>query len=70
MTRCRIEHHAKLESQLADIRKFVNEQADEKGLWFVPQTVTEDYLQRALRSLHEVVEGKTSVECAIAALHF
>lgn len=46
----------------------VNEQANDAGLWFVPQTVTEDYLQRALRRLHEAVEGKSAAICAIDAL--
>lgn len=32
------------------------EQAEDAGLWFVPRTVTEDYLQRALRRLHAAIE--------------
>jgi hypothetical protein len=35
----------------------VNEQAEDAGLWFVAQTITEDYLQRALRRLHAAVEA-------------
>lgn len=50
------------------IRALVNAQAKDKGLWFVPITITEDYLQSALRRLHEVIEGKTSAQCAIEAL--
>jgi hypothetical protein len=46
----------------------VNEQAEDDGLWFVPQTITEDYLQRALRRLHEAVEGKSQEQCAVEAL--
>jgi hypothetical protein len=46
----------------------VNEQAEDDGLWFVPQTITEDYLQRALRRLHEAVEGKSQEQCAMEAL--
>jgi len=46
----------------------VNEQADDEGLWFVAETITEDYLQRALRRLHAAVEGKTPTECALKAL--
>jgi len=46
----------------------VNEQADDDGLWFVTETITEDYLQRALRRLHAAVEGKTQTECALKAL--
>ena len=48
--------------------RVVNEQAEDGGLWFVPQTITEDILQNALRRLHEAVEGKSSEECARAAL--
>lgn len=37
--------------------EIVNEQAEDEGLWFVTQTATEDYLQRALRRLHEAIEN-------------
>ncbi len=40
----------------AAIRKVVDEQAEDEGLWFVPVTITEDILQRALRRLHAVIE--------------
>lgn len=50
------------------IKAVVDEQANDDGLWFIPVTITEDYLQRALRRLHEVVEGKTSEECAVEVL--
>lgn len=46
----------------------VNEQAEDKGLWFVPKYASEDYLQEALRRLHEAVEGKTREECARSAM--
>ncbi len=36
--------------------KVVAEQAEDEGLWFVPQTAPEDYLQQALRRLHAAVE--------------
>lgn len=36
----------------------VEEQAEDVGLWFVAETATEGYLQRALRRLHAAVEGK------------
>jgi len=32
------------------------EQAEDKGLWFIPQYASEDYVQRALRKLHDEVE--------------
>lgn len=50
------------------IRAVVDEQANDEGLWFVPVTITEDYLQKALRRLHEVIEGKSSEECAAEVL--
>jgi hypothetical protein len=46
----------------------VNEQAEDGGLWFVAETITEDYLQRALRRLHAAVEGKSHEQCARDAL--
>ena len=46
----------------------VDEQANDEGLWFWPQTVGEDILQRALRRLHEAVEGKSAADCARSAL--
>lgn len=52
----------------AEIRKIVDEQADDWGLWCEPRSVVEDILQRALRRLHVAIEGKTEEECAIAAL--
>lgn len=53
-----------LESDIAVLRDVVNEQADDEGLWFIAQTASEAYVQAALRRLHEVIEGKTSEECA------
>ncbi len=35
----------------------VNEQAEDESLWFIPEYVTEEYLQKALRKLHAVIEG-------------
>jgi len=35
----------------------VHKQAEDRDLWFIPETITEDYLQRALRKLHAAVEG-------------
>ena len=52
----------------AAIKAVVAEQVDDDGLWFVARTVTEDYLQRALRRLHAVIEGKTPEQCALEAL--
>jgi len=40
----------------ADVRAVVNEQADDPALWLIQPTITEEYLQRALRRLHAVIE--------------
>ena len=46
----------------------VSAQALDEGLWFEAETAPEAYLQDALRTLHEVVEGSSREECANAAL--
>jgi hypothetical protein len=48
--------------------QIVNEQAEDEGLWFMPQYASEAYLQAALRRLHEAVEGKSKENCALEAL--
>jgi DNA repair exonuclease SbcCD ATPase subunit len=53
------------ERRLHAIQSKVNEQSEDDGLWIVPRTLPEAYLQDALRTLHEVIEGKTSEECAM-----
>ena len=40
------------------LKKIVDEQAEDEGLWFDPVYVTEDYLQKALRRLHAAIEGE------------
>jgi hypothetical protein len=42
--------------------------AEDEGLWFEAQTAAEAYLQQELRQLHEVVEGTSIAEMAIAAM--
>lgn len=54
----------KLEAKQDKARKVVEIQALDDGLWFEAQFLTEDYLQKALRRLHEAVEGRTQEECA------
>jgi hypothetical protein len=49
-------------------QEVVDEQAEDEGLWFIPETITEDILQRALRRLHEAIEGRTSAQCAAEAI--
>jgi len=42
---------------LANIRKLVDTQAEDAGLWFLTATAPEAYLQQQLRVLHAVIEG-------------
>jgi hypothetical protein len=42
---------------LAAIRKVVNAQAEDEGLWFMAETAPEAYLQQELRRLHSVIES-------------
>lgn len=41
---------------LEDLKILVDTQAEDEGLWFDAQYVTEAYLQRALRELHDRCE--------------
>lgn len=43
--------------QLMIARQLTAAQAEDYGLWFEPQTASEDYLQQALRALTRAVEG-------------
>lgn len=38
------------------ILALIDKQAKDKGLWFQPEYITEDCLQKALRKLHKVAE--------------
>ena len=40
------------------LRGIVVIQAEDEGLWFKSQYITEDYLQKALRELHGAIEGE------------
>ena len=42
---------------LERLRKMVNEQAEDDGLWFRAETAPEAYLQQELRRLHHAVEA-------------
>ncbi len=53
-----------LEVRQVKLEAVAAEQAADDGLWFQAQTAPEAYLQQELRKLHEIIEGKTSVECA------
>lgn len=50
-------------------RLLVEHQALDDGLWFIAETAPEAYLQQELRRLHELIEGKTSIECALEILN-
>ncbi len=39
---------------------FVNQQAEDDGLWFIAQHASEAYLQDALRKLHALIESELS----------
>lgn len=47
----------------------VAEQAEDPGLWFVSESITEAYLQAALRRLHAAVEQRSQVQAALDALN-
>ena len=53
---------------LKEARKVVESQALDDGLWFAAKFFTEDYLQKALRRLHEAVEGRSPEECVAEIL--
>ncbi len=41
---------------IEDIKKLVQEQIDDEGLWFIAKTAPEQYVQNALRELHKIIE--------------
>ncbi len=41
---------------IGDVKKLVDEQAHDEGIWFIAKTAPEQYLQNALRILHKVIE--------------
>jgi len=50
---------------ITEVMEIVEEQANDEGLWCDAVYASEAYIQKALRRLHEVIEQKTSEECAI-----
>jgi hypothetical protein len=40
-----------------EARALIEEQAWDEGIWFIPVTASEGYLQQKLRALHSVVES-------------
>ena len=52
----------KIKEHIQQIKTLVDAQAEDEGLWFKAENISEAYLQQALRKLHEVIENKTSQE--------
>lgn len=46
-------------STMDDVRRLVNQQAEDEGLWFDAETAAEGYLQQELRRLHAAIEEAT-----------
>ena len=44
--------------RLRRIKKLVDSQAEDDGLWFIAKTAPEAYLQQELRKLHAVIEAE------------
>ncbi len=43
-------------NELSKLKMLIEEQAKDEALWFQPNYILEDYLQRALRRLHFTIE--------------
>lgn len=57
-----------LRNTISAARALVDQQANDERLWKPALSYPHGDVQRALRRLHEVIEGKTSEECAREAL--
>ena len=44
------------------LKKIVDEQAEDRGLWFEAETAPEGYLQQELRKLHAEIENATHTD--------
>lgn len=44
-----------------NLKRIVEEQANDEGLWFIAQYASEEYLQAALRRLHAEIEKGESI---------
>jgi len=56
--------------RLENALRLVELQAKDEGLWFIPNFITEDHLQQALRQLHKVIEGERPPDTALAPKQF
>jgi len=45
-----------MDELILQLRKIVQSQAEDSGLWFVAETAPEGYLQQELRKLHDAAE--------------
>lgn len=51
-----------MKNKLALLKKYIELQAEDKGLWFVSERITEDYLQQELRRVAWMIEKATEEE--------
>lgn len=49
------------DDRLTEIRRVVDKQAKDEGLWFVAKTAPEAYLQEELRYIHHVIEEDDAI---------
>ena len=45
-----------MKNKLYLLKKYIDKHAEDFGLWFEPQYITEDYLQRELRRIAWLIE--------------
>ena len=45
-----------IDEEIKQIKKLIDKQAKDKGLWFIATTTSEAYLQQELRKLHYCIE--------------
>lgn len=47
---------------IEDLLSLITAQSEDLGLWGIPQTPEEEYLQQALRKLHNEIERVVSIK--------
>lgn len=57
MSKYRTKEDIKMHENIAKLKKLVDEQTEDDGLWFIAATAPDAYLQKALRELHKQIEG-------------
>jgi len=53
------EKNSILSQALEEIRKMVDKQAEDEGIWFNAETAPEAYIQQEFRKLHGLIEHHT-----------